>query len=160
MIKVGIITASDRGARGEKEDYSAKILIEMLKTIGGNVEDYRVLPDDVNILKNAMLEMCQKDIALILTTGGTGLSPRDNTPEATLEVIEKEVPGIPEAMRQKSLENTPHAMISRARAGIPVGTSFLFIKAFIFWAEMKQSLPKSFSPRGMSSIKRTYKGCS
>jgi molybdopterin adenylyltransferase len=118
MIKVGIITASDRGARGEKEDYSAKILIEMLKTIGGNVEDYRVLPDDVNILKNAMLEMCQKDIALILTTGGTGLSPRDNTPEATLEVIEKEVPGIPEAMRQKSLENTPHAMISRARAGI------------------------------------------
>jgi molybdopterin adenylyltransferase len=118
MIKVGVITASDRGAVGESEDISAQVIIEMLKTIDGNVEDYRVLPDDIEILKNAMLEMCQKNIALILTTGGTGLSPRDNTPEATLEVIEKEVPGIPEAMRQKSFEKTPHAMISRARAGI------------------------------------------
>ena len=90
----------------------------MLKAIDGNVEDYRVLPDDKEIIQNAMLEMCQKNIALILTTGGTGLSSRDNTPEATLEVIEKEVPGIPEAMRQKGLAKTPHAMISRARAGI------------------------------------------
>ncbi|HHV18187.1 MAG TPA: MogA/MoaB family molybdenum cofactor biosynthesis protein [Thermoanaerobacterales bacterium] len=118
MINVGVITASDRGAVGEREDISAKVIIDMLKAIDGNVEDYRVLPDDKEILKNAMLEMCQKNIALILTTGGTGLSSRDNTPEATLEVIEKEVPGIPEAMRQKGLAKTPHAMISRARAGI------------------------------------------
>jgi molybdopterin adenylyltransferase len=118
VINVGVITASDRGAVGEREDISAKVIIDMLKAIDGNVEDYRVLPDDKEILKNAMLEMCQKNIALILTTGGTGLSSRDNTPEATLEVIEKEVPGIPEAMRQKGLAKTPHAMISRARAGI------------------------------------------
>ena len=91
MINVGVITASDRGAVGEREDISAKVIIDMLKAIDGNVEDYRVLPDDKEILKNAMLEMCQKNIALILTTGGTGLSSRDNTPEATLEVIEKEV---------------------------------------------------------------------
>lgn len=118
MMNVGIITASDRGAKGETEDLSAKVIVDMLKTIDGNVADYRVLPDDTEILKTAMLEMCKNGIALILTTGGTGLSPRDNTPEATQAVIEKEVPGIPEAMRQKSLEKTPHAMISRAKAGI------------------------------------------
>ena len=105
MINVGVITASDRGAVGEREDISAKVIIDMLKAIDGNVEDYRVLPDDKEILKNAMLEMCQKNIALILTTGGTGLFQRQY-PEATLEVIEKEVLGIP-MMRQKGLAKTP-----------------------------------------------------
>ncbi|MGI6484789.1 MAG: MogA/MoaB family molybdenum cofactor biosynthesis protein [Thermoanaerobacterales bacterium] len=118
MITIGIITASDRGARGEREDLSGKVISETVKTIGANIIDYRVVSDNLEDLKEALLDMCQKDIDLILTTGGTGLSPRDNTPEATASVIEKEVPGIPEAMRQKGLEKTPHAMISRATAGI------------------------------------------
>lgn len=117
MIKVAILTASDRGARGEREDVSGKIIEEMVKDIGGQVMDYRVVSDDLDVLKETMLQMCEKGADIILTTGGTGFSPRDNTPEATLGVIEKEVPGIPEAMRQKSLEKTPHAMLSRARAG-------------------------------------------
>lgn len=118
MIKVGIITASDRGALGETEDLSGKVIMETIETIRGSITDYRVVSDELEDLKKAMIDMCQKGVDLILTTGGTGLSPRDNTPEATIAVVEKEVPGIPEAMRQKSLEKTPHAMISRARAGI------------------------------------------
>jgi len=118
MINIAILTASDRGARGEREDVSGKVIEEMVKVIDGQVVDYRVVPDDLAALKESMLEMCEKGADIILTTGGTGFSPRDNTPEATLAVIEKEVPGIPEAMRQKSLEKTPHAMLSRARAGI------------------------------------------
>jgi len=118
MIRVGIITASDRGARGEREDLSGKVIMETISQIGGQVSSYWVVPDDLDALKEAMIKMCDQGIELILTTGGTGLSPRDNTPEATLAVIEKEVPGIPEAMRQKSLEKTPHAMLSRSRAGI------------------------------------------
>ncbi|MDN5302439.1 MAG: molybdopterin adenylyltransferase [Thermoanaerobacteraceae bacterium] len=117
MIKIAILTASDRGARGEREDVSGKVIEEMVKDIGGQVMDYRVVSDDLDVLKETMLQMCEKGADIILTTGGTGFSPRDNTPEATLSVIEKEVPGIPEAMRQKSLEKTPHAMLSRARAG-------------------------------------------
>ena len=118
MIKVGIITASDRGARGETEDVSANVIKEMLKTIDGEVINYKIVSDDLDILKDTMINMCEAGVDLILTSGGTGLSPRDNTPEATLAIIEREVPGIPEAMRQASLTITPHAMISRARAGI------------------------------------------
>lgn len=120
MINVGIITASDRGAKGEREDLSGKVIIETIPQIDGQVSAYWIVPDDFEALKEAMVKMCDQGIDLILTTGGTGLSPRDNTPEATLEVIEKEVPGIPEAMRQKSLGKTPHAMLSRSRAGIRV----------------------------------------
>jgi molybdopterin adenylyltransferase len=118
MIKVGIITASDRGARGETKDMSGPVIMEMLPAIDGEITAYRVVSDELEALKETMIELCDQGIDLILTTGGTGLSPRDNTPEATLAVIEREVPGIPEAMRQKSLEKTPHAMLSRARAGI------------------------------------------
>lgn len=118
MIRVGIITASDRGARGETEDISGKIIGEMIKSISGEVIQSKIVPDDIDVLKNTMIQMCDDNLDLVLTTGGTGLSPQDKTPEATLDVIEKEVPGIPEAMRIKSLEKTPHAMITRARAGI------------------------------------------
>lgn len=74
MIKIGIITASDRSALGEREDTSAKIIINMLKSINGNVEDYRVLPDDIESLKNAMLDMCENGIDLVMTTGGRSVS--------------------------------------------------------------------------------------
>jgi molybdenum cofactor synthesis domain-containing protein len=118
LIRVGILTASDRGARGEREDKSAKVIEELIATVNGRVEEYVLVPDDLDAIKESLMAMCEKGLDLILTTGGTGFSPRDNTPEATLAVIEKEVPGIPEAMRQRSLEKTPHAMLSRAVAGI------------------------------------------
>jgi molybdopterin adenylyltransferase len=118
VIRIGIITASDRGARGERQDISGKVIEEVIGDIGAKVVDYKIVSDDIDDLKNAMIEMCEKGVDVVFTTGGTGLSPRDNTPEATLKVIEKEVPGIPEVMRQKGLEKTPHAMLTRARAGI------------------------------------------
>ncbi|MGB9839673.1 MogA/MoaB family molybdenum cofactor biosynthesis protein [Thermovenabulum sp.] len=118
MLRVGVITASDRGYRGEREDLSGKVIEEMVKEINGVVEEYKVLPDDLEVIKKELINMSDKGLDLILTTGGTGLSPRDNTPEATLAVVEKLVPGIPEAMRMASLAKTPHAMLSRAVAGI------------------------------------------
>jgi molybdenum cofactor synthesis domain-containing protein len=118
MFKIGVITASDKGARGEREDLSGKVIAEMLADLG-KIERYVVVPDDKEELKKELRQMADElGIDLVLTTGGTGLSPRDVTPEATLEVIDRLVPGMAEAMRSKSLEKTPHAMLSRAVAGL------------------------------------------
>jgi molybdenum cofactor synthesis domain-containing protein len=119
MIKVGIITASDKGSRGEREDVSAQTIKELVQAIDGVVEQYRIVPDEQHLLAQAMIEMIDHHgMTLILTTGGTGFSPRDVTPEATLAVVERLVPGIPEAMRRESATVTPRAMLSRATAGI------------------------------------------
>ncbi len=119
MFKVAIITISDRGAKGLREDTSGPLIKEMIKNLPGEVIHYEIVPDEkekiVEVLKRNADELLAD---LILTTGGTGVSPRDVTPEATLEVIEKEVPGFSEAMRAESLKKTPHAMISRAVCGI------------------------------------------
>jgi len=118
-FSVGIITISDKGSRGERVDASGPAIEEIISRIGGKVEKYIIVPDEKQEIKAAMLEMSDKlGLNLILTTGGTGFSSRDVTPEATLEVIERQVPGIPEAMRAKSLEVTPKAMLSRAQAGL------------------------------------------
>jgi molybdopterin adenylyltransferase len=118
MFSIGIITASDKGSRGEREDISGRTIETMLAGIG-EVKHYVVVPDERDALSREIINMADKlAVDLILTTGGTGLSPRDVTPEATLAVIERQVPGIPEAMRAKSLEVTSRAMLSRAVAGI------------------------------------------
>ncbi|MHB8926174.1 MAG: molybdenum cofactor synthesis domain-containing protein [Bacillota bacterium] len=115
---VGIITASDKGSRGEREDRSGRVIGEMLEAAGGTVAAYEVVPDDEAMIRERIILMAdQKHLDLILTTGGTGLSPRDHTPEATLAAIDREVPGIPEAIRHESLKKTPRAMLSRAVAG-------------------------------------------
>lgn len=118
MFKIAIITASDKGARGEREDLSGKMIADMLSGLG-EVVHYLVVPDERDVLTHQMTYLAdQLGVDLILTTGGTGFGPRDVTPEATLAVIERQVPGIPEAMRAKSLEKTSRAMLSRAVAGI------------------------------------------
>jgi molybdenum cofactor synthesis domain-containing protein len=119
MFKVVILTISDRGSKGEREDSSGPLIREMLKDIPAKVIHYEIIPDEKEQIVKA-LKRCADELKadLILTTGGTGLSPRDVTPDATLEVIEKEVPGFSEAMRAQSLKKTPHAMISRAIVGI------------------------------------------
>lgn len=118
-IKVGIITASDRASRGEREDESGLLLNSLVEALPAEVVAYRVVPDDLKILKKLLSYLADRfSCDLILTTGGTGLGPRDHTPEATKEVIEKEVPGIPETIRQASLKQTKFAMLSRATAGI------------------------------------------
>jgi len=117
-----VITVSDKGAAGEREDKSGAVVGEMLETAGIGVVRAEIIPDDAELLKSLLCELCDEGINLVVTTGGTGLSPRDVTPEATLEVIDKEVPGMAEAMRAESLKVTPHAMISRAVCGLRGGT--------------------------------------
>ncbi len=118
MFNIGIITASDKGSRGEREDISGRTIATMLAGLG-EVKHYVVVPDEREALSREIVHMVDKlRVDLILTTGGTGLGPRDVTPEATLAVIDRQVPGIPEAMRARSLEITSRAMLSRAVAGI------------------------------------------
>lgn len=117
MLRVGVITASDTGSRGEREDLSGPTLVNLVQDIGGVVEEYVVLPDDKTLLSEKMSQWADElGLDLILTTGGTGFSPRDVTPEATLAVAERMVPGIAEVMRMESLKVTPKAMLSRAVA--------------------------------------------
>ncbi|MFX4261101.1 MogA/MoaB family molybdenum cofactor biosynthesis protein [Pelotomaculum propionicicum] len=118
MYKIGIITVSDKGSRGERVDESGPAIRDMVKSLG-EVTSYVVVPDDLDLLKEAMINMSDKEkIDLVFTSGGTGFSPRDNTPEATLAVIHKQAPGLAEAMRAESLKKTNRAMLSRAVAGI------------------------------------------
>jgi molybdenum cofactor synthesis domain-containing protein len=116
--RFAVITASDKGAQGMREDISGPLIGEMLLP-WGDIVQYHIMPDEKQPLADMMKKLADKEMVdLIITTGGTGLSPRDVTPEATRLIIEREVPGIPEAMRLHSLKVTPKAMLSRAVAGI------------------------------------------
>jgi molybdopterin adenylyltransferase len=117
MITVAVLTLSDKGSKGEREDASGPMIREMLKSIDAVVKYYDILPDEKNLIKEKLIEY-GKLVDLVLTTGGTGLGPRDVTPEATIEVIEKQIPGIAEAMRIEGLKKTRRAMLSRAVAGV------------------------------------------
>ena len=119
MFGAAVLTASDRGARGEREDKSGKVIEEIVQRLGGEVLEYAMVPDDLESIREKLIYFAdQLKAEVILTTGGTGLSPRDNTPEATLSVVEKLVPGLAEVMRSESLKKTPHAMLSRAVCGV------------------------------------------
>lgn len=119
VISAGVITISDRGSRGEREDLSGREIMNMLKDIAVTVVHTTIVPDEKKRIKDTLIDFTDnKKVDLIVTTGGTGVSPRDVTPDATIEVIEKEVPGMAEAMRRESATTTPHAMISRAVVGI------------------------------------------
>ncbi|WKZ48444.1 MAG: MogA/MoaB family molybdenum cofactor biosynthesis protein [Anaerolineales bacterium] len=118
-IRVGILTLSDRSARGERPDESGPALARRIETEGWSALRQLTLPDDESAIRETLAQWADAgDLDLILTTGGSGFSPRDVTPEATRAVIEREAPGIAEAMRAASLKITPHAMLSRSVAGI------------------------------------------
>lgn len=119
MFTVGIITASDKGYEGKREDKSGEVIKKIVENKGYEVVRYKILPDDREKLSEEMLYMCDSlKLNLVLTTGGTGFSKRDVTPEATRDVVERLAPGIPEAIRSYSLKITPRAMLSRAISGI------------------------------------------
>ena len=119
MINIGILTLSDRSARGERPDISGPALVEAVQKQGWEVKRQEILPDDALTLRDKLVNWTdRRDLDVILTTGGTGFSPRDITPEATLSVVERPAPGLTEAMRLASMEITPHAMLSRAAAGV------------------------------------------
>jgi len=118
-LRIGILTISDRSSEGERPDLSGPALEDLIKSQGWTVVHMDIIPDDLQVIMDRLNTWSDsEDFDLILTTGGTGFSPRDITPEATLQVIERETPGLAEAMRAESLKVTPHAMLSRARAGI------------------------------------------
>ena len=118
MFKTGILIMSDKGSRGEREDLSGPKIQTMLGE-QFSIEYYEILPDERELIQEKLIYLCdERRLDLILTSGGTGFSRRDITPDATLAVLEKETPGLPEAIRYYGLQNTPKAMLSRAVAGI------------------------------------------
>lgn len=119
MLNSAILTISDKGAQGQRQDKSGDVIREGMSRIASTVVKYDIIPDEKDVIASKLAEWADGGgLDVILTTGGTGLAPRDVTPEATLAVIEKGVPGFAEAMRAKSLEKTPMAMLSRAVAGV------------------------------------------
>jgi molybdenum cofactor synthesis domain-containing protein len=118
-LRIGILTVSDRSARGERPDLSGPAIEELISERGWSVNRVEIIPDELPLLIDTLATWADSgEFDIILTTGGTGFSPRDITPEATIKVVHREAPGLAEAMRAASLNLTPHAMMSRARAGI------------------------------------------
>ena len=118
-IRAGVLTISDKGAKGLREDESGEIILRILEEFGLTVVKREIIPDNLQQIADTLIMWVDKDgLALIITSGGTGLSPTDVTPQAMEQVIDYQVPGMAEAMRSASLKKTPHAMISRAMAGV------------------------------------------
>ena len=123
MIRAAVLTISDACSRGEREDTSGAALVQLLNDLGATIVERKILSDDLDPLVQTLSILARRDdVNLIVTTGGTGLGPRDNTPEATQHVIEREAPGIAEAIRAESLKSTPMAMLSRGMCGVRSGT--------------------------------------
>ena len=119
MYTVAIVTSSDKGSKGEREDKSGAVIREIVEKSGFQVKRYVILPDEKELLQEEVIYLADElGVNLVLSTGGTGFSPRDITPEATKEIVERETPGISEAIRMFSLNITKRAMLSRAVSGI------------------------------------------
>jgi molybdopterin adenylyltransferase len=119
VLRFAVLTVSDRSARGDRVDSSGPALVDLITRQGWKVIRQKILPDDLNMLREILLTWADRaDLDIILTTGGTGFAPRDQTPEATRQVIDREAPGLVEAMRISGAGKSPHAMLSRAVAGI------------------------------------------
>jgi molybdopterin adenylyltransferase len=118
MFTIGILTISDKGSRGERQDKSGEVIREVVSGMDVSIANYDMVPDEKNLIIEKLVNWADDDnLDVVITTGGTGLTPRDVTPEATLAVVDKIVPGFAEAMRAESLKKTPHAMLSRSIAG-------------------------------------------
>ena len=119
IIKTAVITISDKGSKGERVDKSGEVIKEMIKEFDGELVEYNIIPDEREIISKELKIIADSDKAdLILTTGGTGFAKRDVTPEATMDIVEKDVPGIPEEIRADTMKITEMAALSRAKAGI------------------------------------------
>ena len=119
MINAGILTISDKGSQGQRQDKSGEVIREILSSLDSRIAKYEVVPDEADIIADKLTQWADKGkIDLILTTGGTGLAQRDTTPEATLSILDKVAPGFTEAMRAETAKITPYAILSRAVAGV------------------------------------------
>lgn len=158
MITVAVLTLSDKGSKGEREDLSGPAIDAMLKGIGAEVKHYEILPDEKETIREKLVEYSLK-VDLILTTGGTGLSPRDVTPDATLEVIDREVPGIAEAMRSEGLKKTSRSMLSRAVAGIKGQTLIINLPGSPRAVQESLEVIKDIIPHAVEKIKGDTSEC-
>jgi molybdopterin adenylyltransferase len=122
-IRAAVVTVSDKGHAGLREDASGPVLCDLLRDVGAEVNGPFIVPDEQPLIEALLSKLADGGaVDLVLTTGGTGLAPRDRTPEATLAIVDRVAPGLPEAMRAASLAITPHAMLSRAAAGVRART--------------------------------------
>jgi len=119
MLNAGILTISDKGSKGQRRDESGKVIRESLSSLDSRIVKYEIVPDETEVIAGKLAQWADRgDIDIILTTGGTGLGPRDTTPEATLSILDKVAPGFTEAMRAETSKATPYAILSRAVAGV------------------------------------------
>ena len=122
-MRAAVVTVSDRSFRGERPDVSGPVLKRLLEESGAEVVELRVIPDEIAVIAQTLIRLAdQEQCELVVTTGGTGLSPRDVTPDATKQIVEKQLPGMEEAIRQESLKQTPFAMLSRGIVGVRAQT--------------------------------------
>jgi molybdenum cofactor synthesis domain-containing protein len=160
MIKVGILTLSDTRSSNPSLDLSGQKIIELVKEINGSVEYYQVIPDDQALIKKELMKMSDDlKLNLILTTGGTGLAPRDLTPESTLAIIDKEVPGIAEAIRRESFKYTRKAMLSRGVAGIRKESLIVNLPGSPKAVKESLEIILSVIPHAVDLLKNTVEEC-
>ena len=158
MIKVAVLTLSDKGSKGLRKDTSGLAIERLIKKIDAKVISSDILPDEKPLIKKKLIALCKK-ADLVLTTGGTGVSPRDVTPDATREVIKQEIPGIAEAMRLKGLKKTPFAMISRAVAGVRGTTLIINLPGSPMSVKENLSTILSILPHTIDKIKGSTAEC-
>lgn len=152
--KVGVLTISDSCSKGDKPDKSGERIIEILRENGVNEIVYRVVPDEISDITDTLLEWIDREgIDLVITTGGTGLYPRDVTPEAVRPLLDREIPGISEAIRIKGLEETPNAMLSRGVSGIRKGSLVVTLPGSPKAVESAMKLILPVIPHALKKIK-------
>jgi molybdopterin adenylyltransferase len=157
MITIAVFTLSDKGAAGERADESGPAIAEIMKDMGV-VKHYNILPDERELIKERLLNYINK-VDLILTTGGTGLSPRDVTPEATMDVIDREIPGIAEVMRAEGMKKTNRSMLSRAVAGVKGQTLIINLPGSPKAVKENLAAIKDVLPHAIEKIKGDPSDC-
>jgi len=160
MYRVGVLVMSDKGVRGERIDESGQEIMDLMRRLNAEISFYEVVPDEKEIICNKLIYMCDTlKLDLVLTSGGTGFSERDVTPEATYAVIEKFVPGIPDAIRWYGLQKTPRAMLSRGVAGIRKRTLIINLPGSV--KGVRESLESIIDtlPHGLDVLKGSSGDC-
>lgn len=158
MIKAAVLTLSDKGVKGERLDRSGPIVERLLKKIDAQVISRDILPDEKTVIRRRLIRLC-RDADLIITTGGTGLSWRDVTPDATMEVIQREIPGLAEAMRYEGMRKTPYAMLSRAVAGVRGQTLIINLPGSPSGVKENLSVILDSLPHAVEKIKGSRTDC-
>ncbi len=157
MFKFAVLTISDRCSKGEREDESGKIIKEIIGNINGKMIRYDIVPDEIDLIKEKLLFYCDDlKVDFVFTTGGTGLSPRDVTPEATSEISQKIIPGIPEFMRQEGLKSTQFAVLSRGISAIRAETIIINLPGSPKGVKESLSIILNLIPHAFEMLKGTH----